>query len=130
VDILAEVKIKGEDGCILIHVEPQSYREENFAKRMYKYFSRLYEKHDQKVLPVAVFAHDRKEEEPTTHEVAFTCLKVLRFEFFKVQLGKIYWRTYLHSSNPIAADLLSKMDYQPKERVKIKLEFFADADPP
>jgi len=122
VGILAEVKIKEEDGCVLIHVEPQSYREENFTKRMYKYFSR-YEKYNQKVLPIAVFAHDRKEEEPTTHEVAFTFLKVLRFEFFKVQLGKISWRTYLHSSNPVAAALLSKMDYQPKERVKIKLEF-------
>jgi len=123
VDILAEVKIKGEDGCVLIHVEPQSYQEENFAGRMYKYFNRLYEKHDQKVLPIAVFAHDRKEEEPTLHEVTFTFLKVLRFEFFKVQLNKISWRTYLHSSNPVAAALLSKMDYQPKERVQIKLEF-------
>ena len=123
VDILAEVKIKGEDGCVLIHVEPQAYREENFAKRMFKYFSRLYEKYDKKVLPVAVFAHERKEEEPTTHEVAFIFLKVLHFEFFKVQLKKLSWRTYLSSNNPVAAALLGKMDYQPKERVQIKLEF-------
>ncbi|MCG0279047.1 MAG: Rpn family recombination-promoting nuclease/putative transposase, partial [Thermanaeromonas sp.] len=64
VDILASVKIKGEEGYVLIHVEPQAYREADFARRMFIYFSRLYEKHQKKVLPIAVFSYDSKVEEP------------------------------------------------------------------
>ena len=123
VDILAEVKIKGEEGFVLIHVEPQAYREAAFARRMFIYFSRLYEKHQKKVLPVAVFSHDSKTSEPNRHEVAFPFLKVLQFEFFKIQLKAIPWRQYLNSGNPLAAALLSKLDYQPAERLQVKLEF-------
>ncbi|HBT47956.1 MAG TPA: transposase, partial [Peptococcaceae bacterium] len=34
VDILAEVKVKGEDGYVLVHIEPQAYRQADFARRM------------------------------------------------------------------------------------------------
>jgi hypothetical protein len=123
IDILAEVKIKGEDGCVLIHVEPQAYREAAFARRMFVYFSRLYEKHQKKVLPVAVFSHDSKISEPNRHEVAFSFLKVLQFEFYKIQLKAIPWRQYLGSNNPLAAAILCKLDFGPQERVQVKLEF-------
>ncbi|GEA17224.1 DUF4351 domain-containing protein [Moorella sp. E306M] len=123
VDILAEVKIKGEDGCVLVHIEPQAYRQADFARRMFIYFSRLYEKHQKKVLPIAVFAHDSKLEETNRHEVEFPFLKVLQFEFYKIQLKRLPWRQYLNSTNPVAAALLSKMDYSPRERVQVKIEF-------
>ncbi|PRR70696.1 Rpn family recombination-promoting nuclease/putative transposase [Neomoorella humiferrea] len=123
VDILAEVKIKGEDGCVLVHIEPQAYRQANFARRMFIYFSRLYEKHQKRVLPIAVFAHDSKAEETNRHEVEFPFLKVLQFEFYKVQLKRLPWRQYINSNNPVAAALLSKMDYSPRERVQVKIEF-------
>ena len=55
IDILTEVKINGEVGRVLIHVELQAYRQRNFDRRMFKYFCRLYEKHSKKVLPIAVF---------------------------------------------------------------------------
>ncbi|WP_338819195.1 hypothetical protein MTCOM_06160 [Moorella thermoacetica] len=123
VDILAEVKIKGEDGCVLVHIEPQAYRQADFARRMFIYFSRLYEKHQKRVLPIAVFAHDSKVEETNRHEVEFPFLKVLQFEFYKIQLKRLPWRQYLNSNNPVAAALLSKMDYSPRERVQVKIEF-------
>ncbi|MGB9783917.1 MAG: Rpn family recombination-promoting nuclease/putative transposase [Moorellaceae bacterium] len=123
VDILARVKIKGEEGYVLIHVEPQAYKEPDFARRMFIYFSRLYEKHQKKILPIAVFSYDSKTEEPDKHEVAFSFLKVLEFKFYKVQLKKLSWREYLKSDNPVAAALLSNMDYSPKERRRLKVEF-------
>jgi len=123
IDILAEVNIKGEDGYVLIHIEPQAYREAEFARRMFIYFSRLYEKHQKKVLPVAVFSHDSKISELARHEVAFPFLKVLQFEFCKIQLKHLPWRQYLNSGNPVAAALLSKMNYSPRERVQVKIEF-------
>ncbi|MGI9952910.1 DUF4351 domain-containing protein [Moorellaceae bacterium AZ2] len=123
VDILASVKIKGEEGYVLIHVEPQAYKEPDFARRMFIYFSRLYEKHQKKVLPIAVFSYDSTAEEPDKHEVAFPFLKVLEFNFYKVQLKKLPWRKYIKSDNPVAAALLSKMDYSPRERRRLKIEF-------
>ena len=123
VDILAEVKIRGEDGCILVHIEPQAYRQADFARRMFIYFSRLYEKHQKRVLPIAVFAHDSKVEETNRHEVEFPFLKVLQFEFYKIQLKRLPWRQYINNNNPVAAALLSKMDYTPRERVQVKIEF-------
>lgn len=104
-------------------MEPQAYKEADFARCMFIYFSRLYEKHQKKVLPIAVFSHDSKAEEPNKHEVAFPFLKVLQFNFYKVQLKKLPWRQYISSSNPVAAALLSKMDYSPRERRQIKIEF-------
>ncbi|WP_245907857.1 hypothetical protein [Neomoorella humiferrea] len=70
------------------------------------------------MLPIAVFAHDSKAEETNRHEVEFPFLKVLQFEFYKLQLKRLPWRQYLNSTNPVAAALLSKMDYSPRERVQ------------
>ena len=108
---------------MLIHVEMQAYRQRNFDRRMFKYFCRLYEKHNKKVLPIAVFSHDSLVEEKDSHEVAFSFFKVMRFHFLKVQLKQIPWRTYIHRKNPVAAALLSKMNYTPQERVQVKLQF-------
>ncbi|MCL5981517.1 MAG: hypothetical protein M1571_03160 [Firmicutes bacterium] len=86
------------------------------------YFSRLYEKHRKKVLPIAVFAHGNTLSEPARFDVAFPFFKVMQFEFYKIQLKQIPWRQYLNSGNTLAA-LLSKLDYQPSERLQVKLEF-------
>jgi predicted transposase YdaD len=123
VDILAELKFKGEAGYVLVHVEPQAQRSADFARRMFSYFIRLHERHQRKVIPIAIFSHDSRADEPTRYEVAFPFLTVLRFEFWKVQLKQISWQQYLESGNPLAAALLSKLSYQPSERLAVRLEF-------
>ncbi len=40
-----------------------------------------------------------------------------------LELKKLDWREYIHSNNPVAAALLSKMGFRPEERVRVKLEF-------
>jgi len=40
-DIVAEVRLKETDSLIVIHIEPQSYVQTDFNKRMYRYFSKL-----------------------------------------------------------------------------------------
>jgi flagellar biosynthesis/type III secretory pathway protein FliH len=47
----------------------------------------------------------------------------LRFKFYTLELKKRNWRDYIQSNNPVAAALLSKMGYQPEEKVQVKLEF-------
>ena len=50
-------------------------------------------------------------------------MQVLDFHFLILELRKHNWRNYIRSNNPVAAALLSKMGYQKKERVQVKLEF-------
>lgn len=40
-----------------------------------------------------------------------------------LELKKLNWRTYIHTNNPVAAALLSKMGYTEKEKVQVKKEF-------
>ena len=111
IDTLVETKLAGEEGLILIHVEAQAQRNPEYGRKMFKYFARLYEKYQQKILPIVIYSHAVKLEEPTNHKVTFSFLKVLEFNFFVVQLNKKPWREYINSSNPVAAALLSKMNY-------------------
>jgi predicted transposase YdaD len=123
VDILAELKFKGEAGYVLVQIVPEVQRSADFARRMLSYFTCLHERHQKMVLPIAIFSHDSREDEPTRYEEAFPFFTVLRFEFWKIQLKQISWQQYLESGNPLAAALLSKLSYQPSERVAVRLEF-------
>lgn len=123
VDILVEARLKEEPGLILVNVEPQSYIKKDFHERMFIYFSRLYEKYRRKILPIAVFSYEQWRDEPDSFKLGFHFLEVLRFSFYKLELKKLSWREYIHSDNPVAAALLSKMGFAEEEKVRIKVEF-------
>lgn len=53
VDKLARVQLRnGQEGWVLLHIEVQSQRESNFAERLYRYNSRIY---NSRGAPVATF---------------------------------------------------------------------------
>ena len=123
IDLLAKVKYQEKETYFLIHVEAQSYSQQDFAKRMFKYFARLYEKYDLPIYPVVIFSFDEPlRAEPKTHAIKFPNLDVLRFEFAAIQLNKISWRDYLTQQNPVAAALMAKMNISPEERPQVKAE--------
>ncbi|WP_068676403.1 PD-(D/E)XK nuclease family transposase [Oceanobacillus sp. Castelsardo] len=122
IDILAEVNFKGEDKILLIHVEPQSYYQQEFHERMFIYYSRLYEKHRKPILPIAVFSYNNRKEVPEQFTVEFPSLSVLEFRYLQLHLKKD-WCNFIHKDNPVAAALLSKMGYTEEERVQVKMEF-------
>ncbi|MCK4259425.1 MAG: hypothetical protein KAX49_10630, partial [Halanaerobiales bacterium] len=123
VDIIVETKLKGEDGVILIHVESQAQRVVAYNKTMYRYFTELYKKHERKIIPIVIYSHDLKIIEPDSYILEFPFLKTLEFKFFKIQLRKESWKKFIKSNNPVAAALISKMDWTEKEKIKVKLEF-------
>jgi hypothetical protein len=123
VDLLAQVKYRQQDTYFLIHVENQSYTQSEFAKRMFKYFARLYEKYDLPIYPLVIFSFDEpKRAESTNHYVRFTDLNVLDFNFKAIQLNQLSWRDYLIQQNPVAAALMSKMNIPTSERPQVKAE--------
>src|SRR4026208_1820459 len=52
-DFVVRAKFRAQESFFLIHVENQAHPQAEFARRMFRYFARLYEKHDLPVYPVA-----------------------------------------------------------------------------
>ena len=123
IDLLAKVKYQQQDAAFLIHIENQAYSQQDFAKRMFKYFARLYEKYDLPIYPVVIFSFDEpKRPEPRNHSVTFPDLNVLDFNFAAIQLNQLSWRDYLTQQNPVAAALMAKMNIAVEERPQVKAE--------
>lgn len=107
----------------LIHTEHQAQREHDFAKRMFRYFSRLTEKYDIPVYPIALFSYEKPRViEPDKYSVKFPDRVVLEFNYATIQLNRLNWRDYLARENPIASALMSRMGFTKEERVQVKKE--------
>lgn len=123
VDVLVQTKLRGEPGMVLVHIEPQASHQKDFNERMFRYFSYLYDKYRQRIVPIAVFSYDNVRDEPDSFQLGFDFLDVLHFRFYKLELRKLNWRRYIKSNNPAAAALMSKMGYTEQEKVQVKREF-------
>ena len=121
-DIVLEMKIKKQDTFVIIHIEPQSSKQNNFHERKYLYYSLLYNKYRKPIIPIAVYTYDEILEQ-REYKMGFPFLNVLTFSFLTLHLRKMNWREYIKSDNPVAAALLSKMGYSENERIEVKKEF-------
>ncbi|WP_181592557.1 Rpn family recombination-promoting nuclease/putative transposase [Paenibacillus sp. YN15] len=122
-DILIKTRLKGKKAYILVHKEPQAYYEKAFPERMFLYAARLYEKHRLPVLPIAILSYKRKKPEPEKFGWSLPFLEVMQFRYYRLQLRRYKWRDFMHSNNPVAAALLSSMDYNESDKVQMKVEF-------
>src|SRR5699024_10656908 len=76
-DIVLETKLRGQDSFIIIHVEPQSTYDKNFNKRMFQYYTLLYNKYGKPILPIAVYSYDEKREGQNQYEMIVSDYKVV-----------------------------------------------------
>jgi Domain of unknown function (DUF4351) len=105
-----------------VHVENQAQLQADFARRMFRYFARIHEKHALPVYPIALFSHQAPRIEPNEYVVAFPDWQVLRFAFRSIQLQHLRWRDYMRRRNPVAAALMARMGMEQGERARVKLE--------
>lgn len=123
VDLLAEVQLAGETMGFLIHLEAQSYSEQQFSRRIFFYFARLHQKYLKPIYPIVVFSFDEPQrEEPHTYTMNLLGREILAFNFEAIQLNRLHWRDYLNQPNPVAAALMAKMKIAPSDRPKVKAE--------
>jgi predicted transposase/invertase (TIGR01784 family) len=123
VDLLAQVRLAGQEVGFLIHLEAQSSSKANFARRMFFYFARLHQKYLQPIYPTVLFSFDEPyREEPNQYSVEFDDLKVMEFNFFPIQLNRLNWRDFLNQRNPVAAALMAKMQIDIADRPRVKVE--------
>lgn len=123
IDILVKTRLMGEDGFVLVHVEPQAQKRKGFARRMFRYFSHLFLKYDQRILPIVILSYEIKKKEPNSFALSFPFHEVLSFNFLQLHLKRHSWKDYLKNDNPAAAALISCMDYDDEEKVQLKTEF-------
>jgi hypothetical protein len=131
-DIAAKVRIRSdsplasrgeEEVFIIVHVDPQSTRKPNFERRMFRYFSRLHDRYNLLVYPIALFTFDAPtNQQPDRYSIEFPNLMVLDFRYQVVQLNQLSWRDYVNNPNPVAAALMSKMNIAPADRPRVKFE--------
>lgn len=121
-DIVVEITDKSTDTPAIIHVEPQSYYQSDFDKRMYHYFSQLHRKLDKPIIPIAIFSYD---ESWNKNEYTVNAVKknFMHMFYFTLHLRSLFWRDYVNKPNPVVAAFLSKMNYAENEKVDVKIEF-------
>ncbi|MBB6734304.1 transposase [Cohnella zeiphila] len=109
-----------------MHLEPQSYRQDDFHERMFIYFSRLFERHRRQhklVIPIAIFTSDQARDEPDTYAMEIPGHEIVKFRFLKVELRGQDWRKFVDSDNPVAAALLAKMGYNERDKKQVRLAY-------
>jgi predicted transposase/invertase (TIGR01784 family) len=123
IDLLAQVKLAGQDVGFLIYLEAQATSRTEFSRRMFFYFSRLHQKYLQAIYPIVIFSFDEPyREEPQQYCVKFDDFKVMEFNFQAVQLNRLNWRDFLNHQNPVAAALMAKMRIDEADRPQFKVE--------
>jgi hypothetical protein len=123
VDLVAKVRLMGQSGFILIHVEHQSEKDPDIPRRMFLYAAWLIERYGLPVWPVLLtsYASPRKME-PDRFELSVRDKPILLFRYDVVQLNRLNWREYLNRPNPAAAALMVRMNFAPAHRVQVKSE--------
>lgn len=107
VDKLVKVYLRnGEERWVLVHIEVQSYRDKNFAERMFTYFYRIYDKFCRKVLSIAVFADPDLHFKPDRFVYEFYgCRNEFKYPAFKVL--EYEDEELLKSDNPFGMTVLA-----------------------
>jgi hypothetical protein len=124
------VKVWLHDGAevfVLIHVEIQSQYQEDFAKRMYIYNHRLFDKYGKEVISLAVLGDDDPKWRPTrfgysrwgfSSDTKYPTVKLLDFQQ--------RWSELEHSQNPFAVVIMAHLSTletvgKPNQRFQSKL---------
>jgi len=103
-DIVVQAQFRDKAAFFLIHVEHQAEAEADFSRRMFRYFTRLYEKYALPVYPIVLFSYDAPHrEEPASHAVRFPDLAVLEFNYRVIQLNRLNWRVMCASATRLPA---------------------------
>ncbi len=106
-DKLVKVRLKnGKDQFLIIHIEVQSDYDEDFARRMFKYFYRIYDKFGENIDAIAILTDDNLKFRPDKYH----------YEKYKTRLDYVY-RIFkiadhkeaelLQQSNPFALAVLA-----------------------
>ena len=103
----------GEEAWVLIHIEVQGQTEPDFAKRMYTYNYRLFDRYDRQVVSLAVLGDENSGWRPSEFSYAlWDCEVSLRFPTFKLLDYAARWNALEASRNPFAVVVMAHIKAQ------------------
>lgn len=112
---------------VLIHLEVQGQYDRQFAERMYTYNYRLYDRHKQRVISLAVLADEERNWRPSSYGYQIAgCRVSLEFPVVKLLDYETQWETLEQTTNPfgvvVMAHLKTKATHRnPENRLQWKL---------
>ncbi len=124
-DLVVKIKFLGEDEekIIIIHIEVEGKKQQGIARRMFKYFAQLYLRFEKDIIPIVIFVDDHKWKEDVDREYLISYdEQYLNFRYKKIKLKDLNYKQFLNSKSPLAHALMVKMDFDKKERVRLKAE--------
>jgi hypothetical protein len=107
VDKLLKVWLRdGEEAWLLLHIEIQSQPDSGFAKRMFIYHYRIYDRYDREVVSLAVLGDEQPNWRPQEYGYGrWGCEMRLRFPIIK--LSDYPWETLESSNNPFSVVVMA-----------------------
>jgi hypothetical protein len=120
----------GEEAWLLIHIEVQGTREENFPERMYVYNYRIYDRFQRPVVSLAVLCDDDPNWQPASFSYnRMGCEVSLRFLTAKLLDHRQNEEALEKDANPFAAIVLAHLKeletrQAPTERLAWKIRLF------
>ena len=118
--------LEGAEAWVLVHIEVQGDADADFAKRIYVYNYRIFDRYDRRTASLAVLTDDRPQWRPSSHAyepwgcrtgIEFPIVKLLDYEKDRQTLEK--------TSNPFAIVVMAQLQspvtrHDPKERLRSK----------
>jgi hypothetical protein len=129
VDKLVQVvRRDGTPALVFVHLEIQAQRDAHFAKRMYRYHTRLFDRSERPVASLAILADDDPAWHPTSFGYELWQCRIA-LDFPTVKLLNLDMATLEVTPNPMATLTLIHRDAQetrgqPEERMRRKLARF------
>ena len=130
VDKLVQVwQSDGQEKWVLIHLEVQSNEETDFAKRMYVYHYRLFDRYNQSIASLAILGDERPKWRPNLFsDELWGCEVHFKFPIVKLLDYAQQWNQLEASSNPFATVVMAhikaketRQDNEVRKRWKLYL---------
>lgn len=122
-------KKTGEEAWVIVHIEIQGKKEDDFAERLFQYYTRIYNRYQVPLVTLAILTDDTRSWRPTKfHRELWGCHLTLTFPIIKLIDYHSRQEILEKSKNPIAkviqahlTALLSKGNRQLKFENKLRL---------
>ncbi len=127
-DKLVKVWLRsGDEAFLFVHIEIQSQFQVDFAKRVYIYNHRLFDRYDREVISFVVLGDDRPDWRPTSYKYRrWDFHSRLKFPMVKLLDYQAQWQDLEQSNNPFAVIVMAHLQTQAtrqdvRERFQSKL---------
>ena len=112
-DKLVEVKLKdGSEKWILVHIEIQDSKKDDFIFRMFQYYYRIFDKFNKKIVALAVYTDSNSKFNPAEYKDSFYGTEIIyKFNTYKVLDQKDKKEFLKNNANPFALVILSSLYY-------------------